>query len=303
MDIYLEEYNNAFVLYFGTETTRINAYTLATTLVSFADAVKYANNQINPGYEVEVVVESLADGSFKAQIGALYKGAGNLFSKENAKAIALSVVAAYIYQNTLAPEDNVKVIVNDDQVVIEEGDRRVVVPREVHDAMKELEEKHQFRSNVGRGFRAIAEDPAIDGFGITGRIDDSTPELQIPKERVRAAAEDASETEVSSREIEEIVELQIVRAILERGKRRWEFVWRGVKIAAPVLDERFYDDFAAHKIMIAPGDMLRAKMRIQQEKDLDTGIFLNKRYEVLEIHKHIPKMQQRSVDFGVNQPN
>lgn len=298
MDIHLEEYNDVFVLHFGTAATRINAYTLATTLVSFADAVKYANNQINPGYEVEVVVEALADGSFKAQIGALYKGAGNIFSKENAKTIALSVVAAFIYQKAIAPEDNVKVVVNDDQVVIEEGDKRVVVPREVHDAMKDLEKRNQFRSNVGRAFRAIADDPAIEDFGITRHIDDLKPDLQVPKARIREAADEASETESTSREIVEIVELQIVRAILERGKRRWEFVWRGIKIAAPVLDEQFYDEFTAHRIMIAPGDMLRAKMRIQQEKDPDTGIFINKKYEVLEIQNHIPKMQQQSVDLG-----
>lgn len=297
MDIHLDEYSHGFVLYFGTQSHRVNAYTLATTLVSFADAAKLANGQINPGYEVEVVVEALADGSFKAQIGAIYKSAGNLFSKENAKAVALSVLAAFIYQKTLAPDANVKVVVNDENVVIEDGDNRVVVPREVHDAMKEMENNNQFRSDVGRGFRAISADPDVEAFGITRRIYDLSPDFYVPKERIREAGDEVLESDSPSREVEEIVELQIVRAILERGRRRWEFVWRGIKISAPVLDERFYDDFAAHRITIAPGDMLTAKMRIQQEKDPKTGIFLNKKYEILEIQDHIPRMQQQSVDL------
>src|SRR5690606_42133860 len=82
------------------------------------------------------------------------------------------------------------------------------------------------------------------------------------------------------------------RAILERSKRKWEFVWQGFKISAPVLDEMFYDDFFAHKVKIAPGDQLEAKVKIYQIKDEDTGIYSNDRYEVVEVIKHIPHIEQ-----------
>lgn len=65
--------------------------------------------------------------------------------------------------------------------------------------------------------------------------------------------------EQGKREIVELVELQILRAILDKTRRRREFVWQGMKIsggAASILDERFYKDFSAHKITIAPGDSL-----------------------------------------------
>jgi hypothetical protein len=94
------------------------------------------------------------------------------------------------------------------------------------------------------------------------------------------------------REIVEIANLQIVRAILQRSNRRWEFVWRGIKIPAPVLDERFYAEFSAHRITIAPGDALKVKLKICQAKDHDTGIFTNARYEVIEVLEHIPRVEQ-----------
>src|SRR5574340_502480 len=94
----VREFESDFVIYFGGEQKRINAYTLASSLVSIADAVKAANSLINPGYDVEVVVEAFGEGSFKAKVRTLYNGASNLFSKDNLKAIAVSVIASYVYE-------------------------------------------------------------------------------------------------------------------------------------------------------------------------------------------------------------
>ena len=94
----------------------------------------------------------------------------------------------------------------------------------------------------------------------------------------------------SKRELIEITQLEISRAVLERGKRRWEFFWRGVKIAAPILDERFSDRFFAHEITIAPGDSLEVALRIVQEKKPDSGIYVNVRYEVVEVYQHVPRV-------------
>ena len=57
------EFEESIVIHFGTEGQRINAYTLATTLVNLADAARAANFAINPGYDIEVVVETLGGGS------------------------------------------------------------------------------------------------------------------------------------------------------------------------------------------------------------------------------------------------
>jgi hypothetical protein len=101
--------------------------------------------------------------------------------------------------------------------------------------------------------------------------------------------------EDNQRAIIEVADLHILRAILERGTRKWEFSWRGIKISAPMLDEKFFDDFFAHEITIAPGDSLEVKLKIYQLRDQDTGIFTNQRYEVIEVLRHIPRMKQVSL--------
>lgn len=287
------------MIHFGSERPAINAYTLASSLVSIVDAVKEANSIVNPGYEVEVIVEALGHGSFKAKVRTVYKGLGNLFSKDNLKAIGLGIVAAYIYQHTLAPDVEVNVTVDESQVVIEQGDDRVIIPRETHDALKQVEKSEKFRRNVGRTFTAIEEDKEITSIGIAPRLEDPDPPLKIPRDRFALVPREPG-FEGSTRDMTETVNLQIVRAILQKSRRRWEFVWRGITISAPVLDDHFYDEFTAHRITIAPGDALKVKLKIYQSKDDHTGIFTNDLYEVLEVVDHIPRITQ--VTARLDQP-
>ena len=291
----IREFEEEFVICFGSEPKRINAYTLASSLVSVADAVKSANSLINPGYHVEVVVEAFGEGSFKVKVRTLYSGAKNLFSKENLKAITLGVIAAYIFQHTLSPDIEINVIVNDDEVVVEQGDKKIIIPREVHDCMKEVEKSEKFKQSIGRTFEAVEKDKNIESLGITPRMEDEVPLILVPRSRFTLLSE-PPEIEDNQRSVVEVADLHILRAILERGTRKWEFVWRGINISAPVLDDHFFNEFFAHKITIAPGDSIEVKLKIYQTRDEDTGIFTNNRYEVIEVIRHIPRMKQTIIE-------
>lgn len=293
--INIREFEESFVIHFGSEFHRINAYTLASTLVALADAAKTANLSINPGYEIEILVEALGPGSFKAQIRAITKSAANLFTGDNVKNIVLGVIAAFIFEYTLSPNKDVKVIVNTDEVVIEQGDKKIIVPRQIHAATEEAKKSSAFRGSVGRAFEAVERDSQIASLGLTAKFDDPQPDLLIPRERFPSIASNLEVLPLDdTREITEITTVQIMRAILERSRRRWEFVWQGIRISAPVLDEKFFADFAAHKITIAPGDALEVRLKLRQRKDAATGIYLNdpNGYEIIEVIKHLPRQKQ-----------
>ena len=73
-------------------------------------------------------------------------------------------------------------------------------------------------------------------------------------------------------------------------------MWRGIKISAPVFDNVFFNSFFGHEIMIAPGDSIEVKLKIYQIRDIDTGIFTNSKYEVIEVFRHIPRMKQTTIE-------
>lgn len=64
----IAQFENSVVIHFDTDDTRINPCTLASTLVGLADAAKAANATLNAGCEIEIIVEALGPGSFRALI-------------------------------------------------------------------------------------------------------------------------------------------------------------------------------------------------------------------------------------------
>lgn len=140
----IAKFDNALVLHFETDGQRINAYTLASTLVAIADAAKAANASLNPGYEIEVVVEAIGPGSFRATIRALYKARG-ILAAQAASAIVLGVLGNYIYERTFAADDSVKIEVNTDEVIIQHGGDQIIVPRNVYDATRQVEKMKIFQ--------------------------------------------------------------------------------------------------------------------------------------------------------------
>lgn len=124
--------------------------------------------------------------------------------------------------------------------------------------------------------------------------------IPIPRSTLASLAAQTTE-DPDNRVITEQAELQIVKAILKKSIRRWEFVWRGITISAPVVHERFYKDFFAHEITIAPGDTLRVTLAIKQAKDPETGIYTNIGYEVVEVHGHVPRIRQVPLSGAPNE--
>lgn len=285
------KFESSIVLHFDTEDARINAYTFASTLVALADAAKAANASVNPGCEIEVVVEALGPGSFRAKIRALYSSSKNLFANQVVLGLVLGVLGNYIYDRTLKADEKFTIEVKTDEVIVTRGNDRLIVPRNVYDATRRAEKNPEFVKSMTRTFGAIAADEKITSFGLVQEMDSPPPMIPIPRSALISLASNVPE-DPDTRVVTEHAELQIVKAILKKSNRRWEFVWRGVTISAPVLHEQFYVEFFAHEITIAPGDTLEVTLAIKQARDPDTGIFTNTGYEVEEVHGHVPRIRQ-----------
>lgn len=289
-DILIPREADRFVLYFDTPRKEVSALALAASLISLTDALRAANAVVNPGHEVDVVVEALPDGSFQAVFKTIFKSGKNLFSPDVAKQILIGLLTTYIGSQLFGSQVEVVVNVDPNFVVIETGQERIVIPRDVHEASQQAAKSETFKAAVAGIFEGAATDESVSGLGFKASPDRQRPLIYVPRNdfgMFRTRTEDDSRRE---RIVE--VNLQIARAILYRGKRRWEFVWNGITISAPILDARFYDQFESGQIRIAPGDMLRVSLRIVQEQQPGTGIYLNTKYEVVEVLEHIPRASQ-----------
>jgi hypothetical protein len=175
--------------------------------------------------------------------------------------------------------------------MIKSGNEKIIVPRDVFEAYKQLEKSERFNSAIGQLFHGALADSSIDGIGLKTNRGKEPPVVYVPRQKfpefeVRRIDEDGV------REIVEHTNLEISKAVLGRGNRKWEFFWQGFRISAPVLDDSFYDRFFAREFTIAPGDGLHVALRIIQRQHPETGIFINEKYQVLEVFEHLPRMKQ-----------
>jgi len=298
--INIQEIEKSLVIHFNTDDKSISAYTLASTLAAIADAAKYANGSLNPGFDIEVVVEALGPGSFRAQLSAVYKSSKNLFSSQLLFGLVVGVLGNFIYERTLSVKNQIKVEIFTEEVIISQGDDRVIVPRPIYDSTRRVAQDPQFEKAMSRVFESMADDPKVKSIGLVPAMNSPMPEILIPKESLQLASAQSIDNS-NIKVVREPAEIQIVKAILDKSKRKWEFMWRGFKISAPVTHDKFYADFFAHDITIAPGDTLKVTLAIKQDKDPDTGIYTNIGYEVVEVHDHIPRIKpQKLIDQRSN---
>lgn len=278
-----------FVLHFGGRPNEVDAFTFSNSLIAFSEALQEINRQINPDFGIEIAIESTGPGSFRAKIKASLKSLSGLF-KSGVGNLVIGVLSTLICQRYFS--DAPKIMVSDDLVVIQSGADKIIIPRQVWNAKESLTDQKQAERHIGRAFAVMEDDPSITNFGLVGRMTDAAPLAVIPRELFsRLAVPELEEAPETSRYRDERTRLTILRAILERSARRWQFVWQGIRIAAPIRDQTFFDKLATREYWFAQGDILDVMLRIHQTHDELNSVFINDGYEVLEVFdiQHVAK--------------
>lgn len=279
---------DGFVVYFGGRPNEVDTYTFANALVALSDAFKTINQQVNPGYNLELRLEAVGAGSFKAKIREIPKSLRQVL-KFSDQRIIWPILVAWFYAQVLASEDTT-IIVKADEVIIERDGDRVIVPREAYDAAQKLPNE-RVGPPVARAIKAVEADPNVTSLGIMKDLDDnSPPALMIERElfaAVRRKADNEDEGENTRTKPVEAM-LGIVKAVFAKSGRKWDFVWNGVKIGATIEDPIFMADVMSRKHTIGAGDAIIAEMEIDQVFDPEAAVWLNTAYRIASVRKFIP---------------
>src|SRR6516164_9626113 len=84
------------VIHYGGALNSVDAYTFANSLIEFANTITAVNQAIDPSQSIEVRLEALDKGSFRAVLRRIPKGIGGFFSG-GAKEIFWGIIVALIY--------------------------------------------------------------------------------------------------------------------------------------------------------------------------------------------------------------
>ena len=164
--------------------------------------------------------------------------------------VVIGVLASYVYDHTLAKKGPLQVIVKTDEVVVVRGDDRVIIPRAIHEAKQLVEKNPIFVRSMDRMFSSTVLDTRVSGFGLAPSLEALLAEIILDRELLEMR-DDLEQPK--ARVIEEDADLYIVKAILERSNRKWEFKWHGVNISAPIKDPEFLRRFRKAQLHDSPG--------------------------------------------------
>ena len=285
-----------FVIHFGGRPAQVNAFTFANSLLGWSEALREINAAINPDYKIEVVVDAVGSGCFRTRLRTTRKNLPSLIKSGFVNVIL--PVALWFVTDRIFDDDEITIIANEDHYVVERGDDIIILPKEAYLARDLIKNPTPIEQHLSNAFEAMDQDDSVTDFQVLRGIEDETPIVKFDRSdfaRLAAPPEIVRDDE-TIRINHERVDLTVIRVILRRSRRRWQFVYRGFEISAPITYPSFYDRVERQQISFHKGTILDSCLKITQVKDPETGVFINdpNGYEVVEVFDVVdgPRQQE-----------
>ncbi len=278
------------MLHFGGRPNEVDAYTFANSILAFSEALREINYQLNPDFKIEIAIDALGSGSFRAKLKTGAIKISGLFSG-SIKELLIGILAALIYDKIFNNE--IKVVIKDDSYIVEHGHDRIIMSKNIYEAKDKLPNPAVVEKHLAEAFEVLKEDSSITEFGITKEIDDTKPILIIPRPIFdRLSERRLSGSGQKQKFVEEHTKVVIIKAVFERSERKWQFVWNGIRISAPIKDQTFFDRLAKREFEFGQGDILDVILGIHKTLDDVSGAYINDKYEIVKVLSHTPGPKQ-----------
>ena len=289
---------DTIVVHFGGQLTSVDAYTFANSLISFADAVRAVNAQVNPGQDIDIRLDAVGPGSFKAVIKQARKGFARLFT--SAPQHVFWIVAALLIENSLEGTSTIKV--EREAVTIQRGSETIIISKDVFEKYEQIKKNDEVYRHVSNTFKCVERDEAIENFGLSPSIDDEEPLVQIPRNDFDFLIKMPNVLNIDEERRRHTVHqatLVVLKPWVNASNRKWSFEWNGVPISAYVKDEKFLERVRSHEVRFGHGDALEVELQAYEELDEERGIWISDRssYVVRTVHKFLPTPQQEGTLF------
>jgi len=260
------------VVHFGGELTSVDAYTFANSLVSFADTVREVNSLVNPGQKIDVRLDAVGPGSFKAVIRQVRRDIGSLF--ESAPQNVFWILAALFIEQSIEGETTTEI--TDNEVIITRGKESIIVSREVFEHTENVKRSENVQRNIRRTFETIEKDEAVTEFGLTPEISDPRPLVSIPRDDFSNLTKlpEVIQPSEHRRRWTEKAQLIVLKAWINASKRKWAFEWNQVPISAFLRDEEFLSRVKNHEIRFGNGDVIDVEIDFYQDYDAERKVWI-----------------------------
>jgi hypothetical protein len=240
-DVTFEASDEEILLYFKIAGEGLDAQTFANSLLAFDELYRAINAIANPGREIQVDFIRSDVGSIRAIIRIFKKDTQTLLHAPVTLLILPILIAIVV---TKIMSDSVSITINDDSYVVQQGTEKVVLPRGTAHMVQRVDKDPAVRRTIRKFFSVVESDTNVTA------VDFRLPQLPnapiIPVEKNQfATLRDLAEPELpvlpkTREEFYDRIPVVVLTAVLERSKRKWQFLWSGHKISADIRDADFF---------------------------------------------------------------
>ncbi|MHB8260600.1 MAG: hypothetical protein ACYDCN_05490 [Bacteroidia bacterium] len=288
---------NDFKIKFDGQQHQVDANVLVSSLIHTTTIVQEVNTYLNSGKKIEIKVKALEKGSFLCHIELIettLDSLKNLLTKDNIEvgaAIIGTVVGLIQIKKFLKGKKAKEVTIEGDKTKIINKDGNVLI---IENATFNIYEHNlTIKDALAQNFDALNNDPAITGFEITDK--NEKPLVRVDKSEFVDLSQKSEEMEEGERKLVEAATVNIVRVSFEENLK-WDFYYRGIKIAAKIADPSFYELIDKGEAF-AKGDVLEVELQINQKFDESVNTFVTKSYQVNKIVRHLSRNEQQKINF------
>lgn len=276
---------------------QIDANTLINTLTHYNALLMQVNSLIsdNPK-DISLKIKAPERGSFILNID-IVESVTSIFSNNTVSylsdltQVAVFVFGAYkVFKGRKVNDTEIKDVLKNFKTI--KVERKTIL---------EIYNNQVVRSSISKSIETASEDSAIDGIEISNN---HGGDVSIEKEEFPDMIYDEFDKEAESECLDSKIKHEIVpEAVLSimvvsfDKRTKWRFIYNGIKL--PPMDMK---DVGLQKniddgMSFSKGDAILVKLEVTKEFNPAYNAYENKKYRILEVIKHIPRVKQYSFEI------
>lgn len=283
-----------FKIKFDGQLHQVDVNTLLNSLFNITAILQEINNEIEPGEKLNIKVNAFTTGSFNIDLQLVQGMVKSIFSKDNVNYVVDVLVGIFTIKQLFKGKKVETVIELDDgKLKIGNEGEEITIDKPIYDIYRT---NHNINDSMEKTFETLSDDPSIEGFSISDKNNTPLFTAESKDFAVMTNRNVLLEKDEESRTLyDDNAMLSIFKIVFDRN-RKWEFYYNGNRISAKILDEDFFNHIDNYKF--SKGDILDVRLQITQHYEATLKTYVNKFYDVIKINKHIPSIEQPSLDFN-----
>lgn len=280
------------------ESTSIDINTLLVSQFQYTAILNEIKNQLFPDIELKIKIQSFERNSFDVNQIIEITTVTGLLLFENKEFIAeiFKYLKAYLEIKKLLGDkkpDSIEKVGNENIAlsINVEGNNNTIVVSE--NAFKIFQNNYTIHRALTKNGEILEKDSEIEGIQITNQITQEKI-LDIPRTDFPMLTTDNAfiNKELNEKVTEDAI-LYIKKLDLNPEKKvKWDFIFEGRKINSVSITDTDFHKKVKEGTKFGNGDRLKCRLKTIQKLDIDTGAYIDDKFEVLLVKEIIRKDEQ-----------